>query len=403
MRILAAASLAFALPLLAAAPRIEPRFPDSSTPFTVTYYYFVCGEPQTTITIKPGDIGIQVGLAPGSWACITEVPPFEGRVKVGPVAAGTYRLHIEAGFRSYETTLVVRDANGIFLAPFAVPIGISRNVLLLRNDGSSFLDFDGVAVVGGQRIPLHTGRGTYTAFDVPASSRPGVADVDVSVGDEHWLEHAALAYYDPAQPPDRSIAEPLLFPIAYDGPGAYGSQWKTDNSVFPTSRSTLYVSPCDGCTDNGFTLPPMSRADGLVVWFVRGATSLGAKSRLREVSRPDSASIPVPVVRERDFVTSYSLGPVPVDPKYRVVLRIWSLESTSIFSPNTSASLRTRQSSPDGLPFLMVDLTDDLAKRPHPDGNAYPYFVTWDSILGFWPMITVTNNETQQVTILTPQ
>jgi hypothetical protein len=405
MRVLAAASLMFALPLLAATPRIEPMFPDSSTPFTVSFFYFVCGEPQTKVTVTPGDIDIEVGLAPGSWACITEVPPFEGRVKVGPVPAGTYRLHIESN-RSYETTLVVRDANGIFLAPFAVPIGSSpRPVTLVRNDGSSFLDYDGMAIVGGQRVAFRTGRSTLAGLDVPSSSRPGAVDVDVSVGEEHWLERSALAYYDPSQPPDRSIAEPLLFPIAYDGPGAYGSQWKTDNSILPGNWASLYASPCDGCTNNGLKLPPMSRADGLVVWFVRGAWKLGATSLLREVSHPDSAPIPVPVVRERDFVTSHVLGPIPVDPKYRVTLRVWSLEPTSFFTSATSPtnSLRTQRSSPKGLPFLMVDLTDSLAKRPHPDGTAYCSIGTYESILGFWPMITVTNDETQQVTILAPQ
>lgn len=69
--------------------------------------------------------------------------------------------------------------------------------------------------------------------------------------------------------------------------------------------------------------------------------------------------------------------------------------------PETHVTGVPRQMSAYGLPFVAFDLTPGLARLP-PDQTSVDVAIT-TSGTGIWPMVTVTNNDTQQVTIIAPQ
>jgi len=108
----------------------------------------------------------------------------------------------------------------------------------------------------------------------------------------------------------------------------------------------------------------------------------------------------VPVVHEDDFRLSFVLPFVPIDARNRVVLRVWSNEPAFVYVYGF-AYLVPLQVSVNGLPFAVRDLTPDLARLPRDQGSV-DVIVRTDGT-GIWPMITVTNNETQQVTIIAPE
>jgi hypothetical protein len=322
----------------------------------------------------------------------------------------------------------VRQTAPFTIAPFAVPT--SGGEIVLQRGGLLWSSGKSVVKIGSQVIvpPFND----YERIQVTAPPNPaGAVDVTVNPAEGASIgpmtAHSALIYYDPSQPPNQSIAEPFLFPIAFDGPGAYGSQWHTENTLRPLSNDTQFASPifyrppCDGCKvklDGTLTLPPMSRRDGLLLWVLRGTEPyVMVTSRIGEVSRSDSnIGVQVPVVRGKDFKTRFVFPSVPIEPGTRGVLRLWSLDSEpfdvyldgAALVPGTQAAqifqriTLTRVSDQEML-FASVDLG---ALHSPASGMKMTLEILLSSarpLEHFWPMISLTNNETQQVTIFAPQ
>jgi len=412
-------TLVASLNLLAAPLRVEPPSPDSATRFKLMFFAAPCGYPAAGVTVNGRRVDVHVGIRGG--VCIDPLQSYMMSVEVGPLPAGTYDVHLDIDtYRAtFETTVVVRDAHPLTFAPIAGPIGGGTEVAITRGDLNSWDADSGIALLGGVRssfdIDYYTEReGSAVRMVTPPARAPGAVDVTVGIGEESWVERSAFIYYDPSQPPDRAYAEAVLFPIAYDGPGAYGSEWRTENRLVPpvvystpqfsAPLPQFFTPPCDGCGSilrKALTLPPTSRADGQVVWLLRGTgRDLAASSRIRDVSRPGNAATSVPVVHEDDFRLSFVLPSVPIDARNRVVLRVWSNEPAFVYVYGF-AYLVPLQVSVNGLPFAVRDLTPDLARLPRDQGSV-DVIVRTDGT-GIWPMITVTNNETQQVTIIAPE
>jgi hypothetical protein len=152
---------------------------------------------------------------------------------------------------------------------------------------------------------------------------------------------------------------------------------------------------------------------GHVLYAVRGTTdSLTLASRIRDTSRQaQTAGTEVPIVRESDFRGRLRFLNVPVDARYRVTLRLWSLDETPQFVaavdstsfPPQKQTLAVSKIPGTSMSFASMDVTSLLTEA---SGNPANLIVTTASALSvapsIWGMLSITNNDTQQVTIISP-
>ena len=236
----------------------------------------------------------------------------------------------------------------------------------------------------------------------------------------------------------------VLVPIYFEGqvPGAFGSQWVVElsgyNGFFTHQRVTGH--PTEGCLPSqcgDFILP----GDFFVPFLGSGGTNIGrfvyVRSTFegaddpksvrfslvtRDVSREaEGFGTQIPVVREDDTFTGKIAFPsVPMGALYRQKLRVYDFDGerggqavvkiyrggSSDYDPFDLINERTISFSsgptltyPASPGFAQIDLGSlpelageqrvSLLVRPTQDGH-------------YWAFISVTNNETQQVTTLAP-
>jgi|SRR5687767_734538 len=236
----------------------------------------------------------------------------------------------------------------------------------------------------------------------------------------------------------------LLLPIAFSGdkPGAFGSIWRSDlvhrnDGLSPVVVTQLY--PLCQITCPGYLIvnrvPPRSEGFftpdndtvftsnlGILVYVQKhGADRVFWSVRVRDISRSGQGlGAEVPVVREIDsFEERAVILNVPQDPIYRVLLRVYSFNgpgevAAAIIGSSrehewSSMILRLKGGSADRTQFVPNPGYTEVSIMP----DTFPVLVGSSSFriefesltpgLKFWPMVSVTNNETQQFTIATAQ
>jgi len=337
---------------------------------------------------------ITVRMTADGTGCTFVGTAYRNVVHLGIVAPGKYTVvaTVRSAFRSTveneiaRRTLVVRDTDTLLISPYAIPT--SGGSFELQVKSPTNITIDGVATrfsfVGD------------TASVVAPPHAAGAVDVAVMQGTTTRVAKSALLYYDPHDA-DPALFEPILYPLALEGPDAFGSRWTTENSVWVGAikfRDPIATG----------RLPNVSQPWGQVLYARREPagtfhTSLTLfSSRVRELSHPYSAGTEVPIVRERDFHDSrvWFLN-APVGTSLRATLGVWSLDPDD--DVDYSASL-----SPIHVPLVKVPGTNlyfgsvDVTQQT---GN----LIRVGSDTGLpriWAMITYVDSDTQQVTIVTP-
>jgi hypothetical protein len=229
--------------------------------------------------------------------------------------------------------------------------------------------------------------------------------------------------------------ETVLIPIivAQPVPGAYGSLWASELKVHADQAPVRFkqFDRCLGCLPDYFVpadatvlldigLDP-GHPPGRLIYLARTSSATATFSlRIRDLSRESLTwGTELPVVRESAFRTErLTLFNIPTDNRFRVALRIYDVDA----QPNT---------------IFRVDVFDDTAGgflassqfnvRPNPEGQAsgtipssveitdlrlnFPAIAGVDTVrvvvtpvatARFWAFASVTNNETQHVTTITP-
>lgn len=268
-------------------------------------------------------------------------------------------------------TLIVRDAETLALKPYAVPI---------------------------------TG-GKYSVGGVVVDAPPHAAGtVDVVANGK--TATAALIYYDPAEA-DPAVFEPVVFPSTFEGPGALGSQWTTENFIeLGASMSSFFRDPVAGGR-----LANDSQPWGRVLYAMRDTIDdTTFASRIKDLSRQSqSAGTEVPVVRERDFrARTLRFLNIPSDDHSRLTLRVWSLDDAPLIFgvdgraiPFPIPLIPMTKIPGTTLFFGSADITSRLRSGTQNAVVSTPFSSTPRPRI--WGMISITNNDTQQVTILSPQ
>jgi hypothetical protein len=231
--------------------------------------------------------------------------------------------------------------------------------------------------------------------------------------------NAALIYYDPAAA-DPAVFEPILYPMSFQGFGALGSQWKTENFIL-AGRSPAFFRdplPCSGCSTALSADVQLFTDDnpwGHLLYAMRGTTgTVDFASRIRDISKVSSATsgTEVPIVRERDFRGQLRFVGVQADGRFRTSLRMWSLgdfpEYLVIIGSNPALPLHTTIipgtsmwfGSLDLTPLLLQSKTSPVSITVFPSG--FGSNLTSIALPPIWGMMSITNNVSQQVTIISP-
>ena len=275
----------------------------------------------------------------------------------------------------------------------------------------------------------------------------GRVDVEIRTGDGRSLVLPGAFTYTSTNNPGYEM---LLLPVYLDGTvsGAHGSRWKTEfwihnagaesvqvaplecafaqicPAVFPPTRTLVAAESLRNLSP--FFRPPSSNVGRLLYVSSNGAENVSTSLRLWDESRQTlDAGAEIPVVRQDEFLTGRQarLLSVPLDGNFRLALRIYEMnltqakfhvrvyeqvEGTGAQVPitqfdvdATTTETGTFRSAPAyGEYSRITDLLQNPVPRP-PLLRVEITPLTGGSI--YWAFIAVTNNETQRVSIVTPQ
>lgn len=410
-----AALLVFPLNAFASAVLIQPAAPDTHSFVTVTIggaWPDACVPAGTDTTIQGDAITIVVHQSVSiDTGCLTLITPWQQTADIGLLPPGTYNVHALIQQDNGHVTdlgtqrLTVRPAQPFRAYPPGAPVSGGTQVRLVSSNPWP----TNQVVFGDSSVVTATYYGTTLFVTAPPHA---AGTVDIKVGTATATR--AFTYYDPSDPPDPSIFEPVLFPIAFAGAGAYGSSWVTDNTISAPSTQAATFFELNPVTKL-FRLDTTDPA-GVLVHAGRGTIDSAAlSSRIRDLSRQaESAGTQIPVVRESDWrLGTVRLTDIPSDPRFRTMLRIWSDHSRP-YSVLVEASVKGRAQfasvevgltpAANGLLYAQMDLGELVARIPSADPrdvtvNALAY----DPDLRLWALVSVTNNDTQQVTAIGPQ
>jgi hypothetical protein len=234
---------------------------------------------------------------------------------------------------------------------------------------------------------------------------------------------------------------PYLVPLhTFHVQGANGSRWSADFTMFNASASPVTV---DGATENPFILAPVTQyyiqprvtqevsiyslfGEGGFIWVPTAQAATTFMSlRVRDLSQnAQSWGTAIPVVEFDEFSGGITLIDVPTDPRYRAMLRIyhWSESAgwparVTIIHPATNQVIAQFDTSANGNPYpgnniLMkypaqarVDLLTPQIRAAAPSVR-----IEIDNLGAnvspppppIWAFVSITNNETQQVTTIVP-
>ena len=286
--------------------------------------------------------------------------------------------------------------------------------------------FGGVPARSATRLDEHTlAVVTPPHFD-------GEVDVTIHFGRGEVVPAALTFAY--TGPPPLAEFERLLLPVFVPPlQGAFGSEFRTTFhasakhaatiplfGLKPSCRPVMCVPDAedDAAVFVGANGAPDLVANGTPGRFVyvpkENLRSLAANLRAADTSRAaHNFGTELPIVREGDFAEDVIvLNGVPTDPRFRNTLRVYAASGTAVFieieSVPGSIRLDLRKNDPEdpfepaygvftafpvGLGQVRVTITGQTAFGPSPPIYLAP----------IWGFISVTNNDTQMITTITPQ
>jgi hypothetical protein len=428
--------------LSAAAPTItfDPPNPTSATPIVAHVPGFGCPPTGATFHRTTNIIGISLDMP----QCLI-AQPWEFSVNLGAVPAGVYDVVASPGqllIAIAEGTLVVRDAAPPFeVVPNVLPAGTGGDIHLRALGQNLYacpvpvpLTCESFTVkIGGQPVNVVSSTQGEIVVTAPPHAA-GVVDVTIDRNVSGPLTAtAALDYFDADKAPAAAFFEPVVFPALVTGAGAFGSQWTTDvalrndNDVPLPLPSPFFQVPCVPVCD---TRPPahssiirsgVNAPAGVVTYVPRQfAPRVFFDVLARDLSRQSEAlGTEIPVVREKDlYDRPFAILLVPTDAKYRSALRVFRTDGGAsvhlrIFSMNGDNAPATTPLVDSDLPLLAPSpsmayssaaIADLVARFPQLAGQG-PLRIEIDGrtatrVTG--ALVSVTNNETQHITVISP-
>jgi hypothetical protein len=436
--------LLFAVPTLAdesVQVFVHPRVPTTATPIQ---FYFAQGCPPKigTPTREGSVIRIRFEMhncSPPITATYTVALPEK------TLPAGQYRVELVqiVDWDSTRPPVDVLVASAVFTVheadpqPFRIRPAVAFNaggpVRIERTDGRDVCGGQCTFLFGGiaGTLPTYHTDGSVTVH-APALA-PGVHDVSIVFPAAPTITAKGAWYvFDESikSHVDRSQFEHVLIPLLFNGPGANGSQWRSELVIANNSPSPIPLGYIDRTpsqiwrnyalapqayqTDFGFLHPFGS----VLLVPRRGAEGLAMSLRVRDVSREaEGFGTEIPIVREQDMAEhrGVTLLNVPLDTKYRAKLRVYAIlpdaRATDVLlqiKPRAGELATSTRFVPlrrdcGGLNQACSDtpLYGEFDLPNVANGRADLQLGTVHGAL-LWAFVSVTNNHTQQVTVVTP-
>jgi hypothetical protein len=403
---------------------VFPPGPTSATPVEV-HVLVSCPYVSAAVT-RDGSL-IRIQLTQDLFCTLILAPPSMLKVPIPELLPpGAYRVEMrfDQGSVYAATQFVVRNAGPkpFEIHPFAVPS--FNGTLRLRLSGvecsaSDCSDID-VAIDGTAAGPLERRSDGSIWFTAPQHEE-GLVDVTVRKSDFVQISPAALYYFDARE---SSVFEHILFPVLDDAEGAHGSHWVTEATIsnprpwfVENANYVEYVDcviyPCRERLKPGemVSISGEGYPHGAILLAPRPeAPDLAFGLRARDTSRhAEGLGTRIPVVREKDMVHGENLEllDVPVDPRYRVKVRIYVVGPTIVEDLPGSMSI-VRGANAEKVDFMMTPAEGNVPAYAEIDLPAGATHERVNLIIeppldaSAWAFATVTNNQTQQVTIITP-
>jgi hypothetical protein len=309
----------------------------------------------------------------------------------------------------------------------------------------------GVAPCGEPRVLLGSTAAQVVSFTpetIVARANPhriGAFDVTVERQDHATATvRSAFTYFSEA------ARETVLLPLVLrDAAAGYQSRWATELSITNRTDAAITIAPIGLLVDPKSTVRNPSALNsisgegtaGRLLYLPRDlADKLTINLRVHELTRDDeSLGVELPVVHETDFrVEEIALGGITADPRYRLGLRIYTAD---FFDPNgntaqtfwvrvfdrsgtsdesqplvsTFVNVTNKRSNNANAGILLYpgtyEIADLAAAFPQLAGHeelgivVSPVFlspVVSPRVPLFWAFVSSTNNQTQEVTLVTP-
>lgn len=427
---------------LAAAERVVvvPPGPTSATPIELRLFIIACSTESHTLNRFGSLIKIHVDLGPMETCTPNPDHPLEHRVNLGTLPVGEYRVEVTAGATDNiraTRTFIVRNGSPSVLEvhPFVLPTGgLNVTRVRLHANGEPLCGTttceDVTIRVGGELVPrtdiTATADGALTFK--PPNHEEGLVEVVVTRQSGTTTLPGALYYFD-HNGTDLSIFERILFPILEQSGGALGSQWVSEAAIANPKPWPIvnrnYVEPfvcilidypCFERIDAGQirTFNGDGFPRGVLLYSPRAESpNLAFSLRVRDTSRQaEGFGTHIPIVRESEMFTNTALTllDVPIDPRYRTKVRMYVLDAAAhtaqvtVVRPN-EASVTERSRTYDvpvsAHDFIYPGYAEFDVPAGRADERAHVYVRIGDRETPSWAFASVTNNETQQVTIVT--
>jgi IPT/TIG domain-containing protein len=271
----------------------------------------------------------------------------------------------------------------------------------------------------------------------------GTADVTVRVAGHGETTAPNIFLFDALAQPGPEDYAPVLVPLtARTLKGAHGSLWSTELRIFNSSHLVVRMPGPEEIfrelpIDPAIVVQPRktvlaqvsareSSVDGAFLYIPRPLDYAPKFSlRVRDTStNAASLGTEVPVVRREDASGELTLIDVPTDPHYRATLRIYGwtaapmLVGVAVFPENSDTAI-------DRFDVMLHGIltTNYVPFPPHPSYFAFDPLTAAVRASGgrvrieltnygqnvspplppIWAFLSITNNETQQVTVVTPR
>jgi|SRR5581483_4995865 len=285
---------------------------------------------------------------------------------------------------------------------------------------------------GGVTGSISVNSGTEIVALTPPHA-PGSVDVVVNVAGKATLAIPDAFRYDAQREGD---VERILLPVVLNGvpvPGAFGSMWASeiifhnasdrDLPIDAPNCNPILLAPCPPplrLAPGSTAVPTLYAANGVGVFVYvarQDLRDIDIALRIQDISRQALTwGTAIPVVRASDFQSLARLNGVPTDARFRTTLRVYGYGGTSdpialrIFDPGSSRALIDTRLELRG---SFNAHTDPAYLQIGSLTETYPQIRGHDVVRvevesastpprPLWAFVSVTSNETQQVTVIAP-
>jgi hypothetical protein len=344
-----------------------------------------------------------------------------------PRPAGDYHVTVrwQEGARErilYEGRLVIHEAvPDVEVRPWVAVVSggtelrVSGHLpLCLQSDCPK----TGIVTIDGQPFTARY-EPDHLIVDAAPPHAEGAVDVGIRYNGKELRSNALLYYYDPQSAPEWSVFDPVLLPVLDGGPGVLGSIWETEAIV---GTQPFFLAGAGENTTGFRRFSGRGFPHGAIFALPRRESeSIHIALRLREVSRnPDGYGTELPVVHEKDFVSPrVTLYDVPVGPRFRSKLRVYSINPPMGNEGDVSFTLTrsgtNRYVTLERLPWTRPRCTYDSCMPAYAeidlDSLSGPEFRAGGrfdlsfqlSYADIWAFVTVVDNTTQSVSVISPR